>query len=227
MAQTSMPRRLNEGFLQPLEQPALLWMAKRMPDWVTPNLLTGVGFIGACITAVSYALSRWQPEFLWLATLGLLINWFGDSLDGTLARVRQIERPRYGFFLDQNLDAFEQLIIAVGIGLSVFIRFELAMFTLATYFLMSILSLVRAVVSNVFALTYLGIGLTEVRLAFLILNALMFFFPPKPLPVAGLWLSYPEILAIVWATVMIVAFLTSIKTQLRDLSTEGRISGRL
>src|SRR5262245_29323752 len=201
MAQTWMPRRLNESFLQPLERPALLWMAQRMPDWVTPNLLTGVGFIGACITAVSYALSRWQPAFLWLATLGLLINWFGDSLDGTLARVRQIERPRYGFFLDQNLDAFEQLIIAVGIGFSGLIRFELAMFTLAVYFLMSILGLVRAVASNVFALTYLGIGLTELRVAFLILNALMFFFPPRPLAMAGLWLSYPELLSIAWSAV--------------------------
>jgi len=215
-----MPRRLNESFLQPLERPALLWMAQRMPDWVTPNLLTGVGFIGACITAVSYALSRWQPTFLWLATLGLLINWFGDSLDGTLARVRRIERPRYGFFLDQNIDAFEQLIIALGIGLSGFIRFEIAIFTLAAYFLMSILGLVRAIVSNVFALTYLGIGLTELRVAFVILNALMFFLPPKPLPLTALWLSYPELLAIAWAATMVIGFLISVKTQLRDLSSE-------
>jgi phosphatidylglycerophosphate synthase len=227
MAQIPMPRRFNEGFLQPLERPALLSMAQHMPKWVTPNFLTGVGFIGACITAAGYALSPWQPAFLWLATLGLLVNWFGDSLDGTLARVRQIERPRYGFFLDQNLDAFEQLIIAFGIGLSGFIRFELAMFTLAAYFLMSILSLVRAVVSNVFALTYFGIGLTELRFAFLILNALMFFFPPKPFPVAGLWLSYPELLSIAWAGSLVIAFLMSVKTQLRDLSTEDRISGGL
>jgi len=226
MAQISMPRRLNEGFLQPFERPTLLWLAQRMPDWVTPNFLTGVGFIGACIVAAGYALSRWQPGFLWLATAGLLVNWFGDSLDGTLARVRQIERPRYGFFLDQNLDAFEQLIIAFGIGVSGFIRFELAMFTLAAYFLMSILTLVRAVVSNVFALTYLGIGLTELRLAFFILNGLMFFFPPKPLPIVGLWLSYPELLSIAWSAMMIIAFLMSVKAQLRDLSMEDQISGR-
>src|SRR5262245_21577235 len=122
MPQTSMPRRLNEGFLQPLERPVLLWMAQRMPDRITPDFLTGVGFICSSINGPSYALSRWQPAFLWLATLGLLVNWLGDSLDGTLARIRQIERPRYGFVLDQNLDAFEQLIIALGIGLSGFIR---------------------------------------------------------------------------------------------------------
>jgi phosphatidylglycerophosphate synthase len=226
MAQISLPQRFNNGLLQPIERPALLWMAPRMPHWVTPNVLTGVGFIGACIVAAGYALSRWQPAFLWLATAGLLVNWFGDSLDGTLARVRRIERPRYGFFLDQNIDAFEQLIIAVGIGLSGFIRFELAIFTLAAYFLMSILTLVRAVVSNVFTLTYLGIGLTELRLAFSILNALMFFLPPKPLPVAGLWLSYPELLSIAWGAALVITFLMSVKAQLQELYTEDQISGR-
>jgi archaetidylinositol phosphate synthase len=226
MAQTSMPQRSNDGLLQPLERPALLWLAQRMPAWVTPNFLTGIGFIGACITAAGYACSRWQLAFLWLATLGLLINWFGDSLDGTLARVRRIERPRYGFFLDQNLDAFEQMIFAVGVGFSGFIHFELAMFTLAAYFLMSILTLVRAVVSKLFALTYLGIGLTELRVTFSILNVVMFFFPPKPFPIAGLWLTYPELLMTAWAASMIIAFLMSVKAQLPDLTAEDQISGR-
>jgi archaetidylinositol phosphate synthase len=220
MTHISMPRRSNEGLLQPLEQSALLWMVQRMPDWVTPNFLTGVGFIGACLAAAGYALSRWQPAFLWLATLGLLINWFGDSLDGTLARFRRIDRPRYGFFLDQNLDAFEQLIFAIGIGLSGFIRFELAMFTLAAYFLMSILSLVRAIVSNVFAMTYGGIGLTEMRAAFCILNALMFFSPPKPILIVGLSFYYPEILTVAWATSMLIAFLVSFRSELRQLNAE-------
>ena len=220
MTHISMPRRSHQGLLWPLEQPTLLWMAQRMPDWITPNLLTSVGFIGTCMAAAGYALSRWQPAFFWLATLGLLVNWFGDSLDGTLARFRRIERPRYGFFLDQNLDAFEQLIFAIGIGLSGFVRFELAMFTLAAYFLMSILSLVRAIVSNVFAMTYGGIGLTELRVGFLILNALMFFFPPKPILIAGLSFYYPEILTVAWATSMLIAFLVSFRSELRQLNAE-------
>ena len=220
MPQISLPLRLNNGLLTPFEQPTLLWMAKCLPAWVTPNVLTGVGFSGTCITAAGYVLSRWHPAFLWLATAGLLVNWFGDSLDGTLARVRQIERPRYGFFLDQNIDAFEQLIFAIGIGLSGFIRLELALFTLAAYFLLSILTMARAVVSSVFTMAYLGIGLTELRLGFCVLNALMFFLPPKPLPVAGLGLSYPELLAIAWGTAMVITFLLAIKAQLRDLYTE-------
>jgi phosphatidylglycerophosphate synthase len=212
-----MPKRENDGLLQPLELPTLLWMAQRMPAWVTPDFLTVVGFLGACLAAGAYAFSRWQPAFLWLASLGLLINWFGDSLDGSLARFRKIERPRYGFFLDQNLDAVAQLLFAIGIGLSGFIRFELAMFTLATYLLLSILTLVRAIVSNVFAMTYAAIGLTELRIAFLIVNALMYFFPPQPILMAGLSFKYPEILSVAWATSMLIAFFVSFQSNLRQL----------
>ena len=161
----------------------------------------------------------WPRPDYWSIGLAIRLTAHSPGFDRSNARATV-------FFLDQNLDAFEQLIIAFGIGVSGFIRFELAIFTLAAYFLMSILTLVRAVVSNVFALTYLGIGLTELRLAFFILNGLMFFFPPKPLPIAGLWLSYPELLSIAWSATMIIAFLMSVKAQLRDLSMEDQISGR-
>ncbi len=222
--QKSMPERSNNGLLQPLERPALRWMARHMPGWVTPNLLTAVGFIGACITAAGYVLARWQPAYLWLANLGLLVNWFGDSLDGTLARIRKIERPRYGFFLDQNLDAFEQMLFAFGIACSGYIRPELVMFTLAAYFLMSILTLVRAVVSNEFALTYGGIGLTEVRVGFFILATCMFFYPPQRMLIAGMPLNYAEILGILWSASMLIAFLLSLTIQLGEIAAQEQTS---
>lgn len=225
MAQPSLPKRSNRGLLQSLERPALLWLVRHIPGWVTPNILTGVGFIGACIAAASYWFSSWHPEFLWLATIGLLINWYGDSLDGTLARFRQIERPRYGYFLDQNLDAFAQLLLAAGFGLSGYIRFEITMFAAATFFLLSISSLVQAIVSDVFELTCYGIGLTEIRVGFSALNALMFFFPPTPLRIAGLWLTYPEVLALVWAGSMLIIFVFGTKAGLKDISAE-EVSGR-
>jgi archaetidylinositol phosphate synthase len=226
MAQPSMPRRANGGFLQPLERPALYWLALRMPAWVTPDRLTAFAFIGAATTAAGYVLARWHPAFLWLATAGLMVNWFGDSLDGTIARFRNIERPRYGFFLDQNLDALAQLLIAAGIGFSGFIRFELAILALAIYFLLTIFSLVNAVVSNVFALTYSGFGLTEIRVSISILNAIMFFFPPTPFQFAGLSLSYPEALAILWIVSMLIIFVIETRHQLRHLSAEEQVTGR-
>lgn len=90
--------RVNKILLGPIERPALSWLAQKMPAWVTPDKLTITGFLGTILVAVSYVLTNQNHAFLWLASLGLVINWFGDSLDGTLARYRKIERPQYGFF---------------------------------------------------------------------------------------------------------------------------------
>jgi len=90
------PQRINNSVLGAWERPALAWMAARLPATVVPDQLTALGVLGALLTAASYVLSRWSLAWLYLACLGLLLNWLGDSLDGTLARLRRIERPRYG-----------------------------------------------------------------------------------------------------------------------------------
>ena len=89
-----------------------------MPSWVTPDFLTAIGFAGALITFGAYVLAGWDATWLWVASLGFVVNWFGDSLDGSLARYRQIERPRYGYFLDNAIDLVTQLLLAAGIALS-------------------------------------------------------------------------------------------------------------
>jgi len=103
--------RVNKILLGPLERPALAWLAKKMPAWVTPDTLTVTGFLGTILVAVSYVLTNQHHAFLWLASLGLVINWFGDSLDGTLARYRNIERPRYGFFVDHAMDGLGEVLV--------------------------------------------------------------------------------------------------------------------
>ena len=108
------PRRSNQGFLAPIESWALHLLASRMPAWVTPNYLTAFGFVGAIIVFLSYALVPSLPGLVWLATAGLAINWFGDSVDGTLARYRGIERPRFGYYLDNSLDVLEQLLVVLA-----------------------------------------------------------------------------------------------------------------
>jgi phosphatidylglycerophosphate synthase len=211
-------KRLNNSILQFLEQPALQWMARRAPAWVTPDLLTGIGFAGMLLSAIAYCYSGPRPALLWVATLGLLINWLGDSLDGTLARVRKIERPRYGFFLDQNLDALGHLIFALGIGLSGYIQLEVALFTLAAYYLMTIFTLIRSVVSNRFAIAYGGVGLTELRVAFGLLNTLLYFQPPKPLTFYIFTFNYAEVTALAWAILMLVTFCLGLREHLAKLS---------
>jgi archaetidylinositol phosphate synthase len=168
-------KRILETFTGPLERPVLRWLAERQPPWVTPDILTGVGMLGALLVFASYGLTTFNPAFLWLANLGFVINWYGDSLDGTLARVRKIERPQYGFYIDHTLDAFSEGLIFLGLGLSPYVRFDLAALAFAAYLMLSVEVFVRTCVSGEFVLSYGRLGPTEIRLLAMLANTLIFF----------------------------------------------------
>jgi archaetidylinositol phosphate synthase len=213
-------RRENHGWLATIERPILHWLAARLPLWLTPDRLTGIGFFGAVIAALGYWLAAQRPAFLWLACLGLGINWFGDSLDGSVARLRCIERPRYGFFLDQSVDVIEQLLFCLGLGLSGYVHFGLAMLGLAVYFMMSILSLLSASVTTVFRLARGGVGLTELRCIFIAANALMFFVPPRHFDADGYAFAYPDFLAVAWIIGTLATYIGSMLIELKTLARE-------
>jgi archaetidylinositol phosphate synthase len=168
-------KRQNPSFLGFLERPALNWLSTHMPRWVTPDMLTLFGFLSAVLIGVSYALSRNNPIFLWLASLGFFMNWFGDSLDGTLARKRNIERPKFGFFIDHTTDALAEVIMFVGLGLSGYVDLTLALIALVGYFLISILVYIYTYVSGTFRIAYIALGPTEFRVIAILANALIFF----------------------------------------------------
>jgi phosphatidylglycerophosphate synthase len=168
-------RRVNDIFLGPLERPALKWLAAHMPAWVNPDILTYVGLSGSILIASSYALTNLHPAFLWLACLGFFINWFGDSLDGTLARYRHIERPRYGFFIDHTIDAFSVIMIVLGIGLSPFVRFDLACLAVIGYLLLGNLVYIRTCLVGEFRISYGKLGPTEVRVILVLTNIVVYF----------------------------------------------------
>jgi archaetidylinositol phosphate synthase len=167
--------RVNDIFLGPLERPALKWLAEHLPAWVTPDMMTVTGVFGALIITLSYGLSRYHPAFLWLSTLGFIINWFGDSLDGTLARHRHIERPKYGFFIDHVTDVLTEIIIILGLGFTPYITFSVASLCTIAYIAMSVLVYIRMNVMGEFKLSYGKLGPTEVRLIAIGLNTAMFF----------------------------------------------------
>jgi phosphatidylglycerophosphate synthase len=167
--------RVNRILLGPLERPALKWLAEHMPRWMTPDILTGIGFAGAVLIAVSYYLTNYNPAFLWLASFGFVVNWFGDSLDGTLARFRHIERPRYGFFLDHTLDSASETIIFIGLGLSPYVNLNLAFLALVGYLLLSIFVFISTYVSGEFKISYGRFGPTEIRAVAILANTLIFF----------------------------------------------------
>lgn len=168
--------RVNKSLLSTIERTTLAWFSKRMPSWVTPDILTFFGFFGTILIGISYYLTNQNPAFLWLASLGLVINWFGDSLDGTLARFRKIERPRYGFFIDHVIDGLGEVIIMFGVGLSPYVDFRIAMVALVGYLLLGNLVYILTYVRNEFRISFAGLSPTEVRLILIITNALVFFF---------------------------------------------------
>ena len=176
-------QRVNDILLGPLERPALKWLAAHLPAWVMPDTCTLIGVLGALVIMVSYALSMIDRNFLWLASLGFVINWFGDSLDGTLARYRHIERPVYGFFVDHMVDAVNEVMIFLGLGMTPYIRFNIACLTLIAYLLLSVLVFVRTCVMGEFKISYGKLGPTEIRALAILLNIGMYFGGVRVLPV--------------------------------------------
>ena len=167
--------RVIDTFTGRLERKALHWLASCLPDWVTPDMLTGVSFFSALIITASYVFSGKSPWLLWVACAGFVINWFGDSLDGTLARFRHIERPRYGYFLDHSVDAVNETLIFVGIGLSGYVRMEIALVALVGYLLVSLYTALSIYVTGQFKISYAYLGPTEIRLIAILASIWMYF----------------------------------------------------
>ena len=169
--------RIQTSILNPLEKKVLVWLAERMPGWVTSDMLTFVGVMGAIIIATGYALANLNLNWLWLSCLGLAINWFGDSLDGSLARVRNTQRKIYGFYIDHNVDVINETIMFVGVGLSPLVNMSFAMFALVAYFMLSIYVYIDCHLKGEMRLTYAGMGPTEFRLILIIVNICFIYIP--------------------------------------------------
>lgn len=187
MADAKTHTRKNPMLLGELERPALQWMAAHLPEWVKPDHLTALGVFGSILIFMSYWWCHISPAFLWLASFGFFLNWVGDSLDGTLARFRKIERPKYGFFLDHTLDAIGQVLIFLGLGASPFVDSRIASLALIGYLLMSNVVYINTVVNGEFRIAYLKLGPTEMRLIAILANTLIFFVgnPAVTFPALG------------------------------------------
>ncbi len=172
-------KRVNDIFLGPLERPALQFFARKMPAWVNSDMLTVFGLFGSVVAGLAYAMvGRGEIKgnpWLFVATLGFFINWFGDSLDGTLARYRKHERPNFGYYVDHAIDGITSLIIFAGIGLSGIARFDITMLALSCWLLLMIQVYLKTHVTGTFEMTSIGIGPTEVRLFVVILNTVLYF----------------------------------------------------
>lgn len=149
-----------------------------MPSRVTSDMLSAIGFLGSVLIAAGYILTDVSIHFLWLASFGFVVNWFGDSLDGTLARVRNCQRPLYGYYLDHMLDCFNELLMFVGAGMSVLMDLRIALLLLVAYLIMTVNVSINAHLRSEFKLTYAKLGPTEFRIIIIIVNSLFALIRP-------------------------------------------------
>lgn len=169
--------RIQTSLLNALEKKVLVAIATRMPRKVTSDTLTLMGVAGAIVTFLGFLLSNLSLQWLWLVVAGLALNWYGDSLDGTVARVRKTQRPIYGYFLDHNVDVLNEALVFIGAGLSPIISLPVALFALSGYFAISIYTYICQVVKDEFRLTYGKMGPTEFRLVIQLLCICFMYVP--------------------------------------------------
>lgn len=169
--------RAQLSLLSAIEKRCLIWLAHRMPPWVNSDHLTMLGLVALLMAGLSYWLARWNRFGLLLVIFWLAVNWFGDSLDGTLARVRNQQRPRYGFYVDHVVDAFGTLFLVGGLALSGYMGEGVALGLLIAYFMLSIEVYLATYTLGIFRLSIAKLGPTEARILIAIGNLALFFRP--------------------------------------------------
>jgi len=170
-------QRNSTGLLTAVERRVLLWLAPRLPARVNSDHLTALGLVSMFLVGVCFAVSREAPAALWGVVIFLALNWFGDSLDGTLARVRGHQRPRYGFYVDHILDTFGALFVLAGLAISGAMTPIVAAAFLIAYYVLSIEIYLATYCVGRFQMSFWGWGPTELRIL-LAAGALMLFVKP-------------------------------------------------
>ncbi|MBP7572256.1 MAG: CDP-alcohol phosphatidyltransferase family protein [Acidobacteria bacterium] len=209
------PVRLQSSVLSAAEKRLLEQMARRLPAWVNSDHLTGLALAAMILAGGSYWLAARYPVGLLLATIWLAVNWFGDSLDGTVARVRGTQRPRYGFYVDHVVDALGTACLFGGLALSGFMTPWIALLVLLAYSLVTVEVFLATVVSGTFRMSFLAIGPTELRILLAVGNAWVAFDPVVTL--AGRSFLLFDVAGVVGAAGLAVAFLVSAARNAREL----------
>jgi archaetidylinositol phosphate synthase len=200
------------------EARVLEWIARRLPAWVMPDHLTVLGVLAALGIAGAYALSNRDPVWLWAASGLLVVHWLGDSLDGTLARVRRTERPRYGYYLDHLVDAVATALIGLGLGLSPYMLLSVGLVIVIAYLVLSINIYLETQALGVFSLGYGRLGPTEARLGLIGVNALLALGVAPAVSVLGNGVGVLDVAGLAVAAGMLVALAVRAMGNLRELA---------
>lgn len=170
-------QRINHSLTASIERRALLWMAERAPEWVSSDQLTVLGLSAQIGAGFCYALSRYHSTWLLAVIVCIALNWLGDSLDGTLARVRHQQRPRYGFYVDHMVDIFGSVALMCGLGFSGFLHWQTAIAMLVAFLLLSSESYLATHTLACFQLSQGIFGPTEIRILLVIGNLALLHSP--------------------------------------------------
>ncbi len=210
--------RTKSFLLAAPEERLLRAIAQRLPRRVQPDHLTGLALLAAVGIAVAYGLSNQSPVWLWAVSALLVVHWLGDSLDGTLARVRRSERPRYGYYLDHLADAVATACIGLGLGLSPHLLLATGLVVVVAYLLLSINTYLETQALGEFRLGYGRIGPTEARLALIAVNTLMALGAGLEFDVLGVGVSVLDAVALGAVAAMLVALGVRAAKNLRELA---------
>ena len=164
MAEIKQATRIQTSLLNAAEKKLLVRLASKQPAWVTSDTLTFIGFLGSVLIAAGFILSNLGVQWLWLAIFGLFVNWYGDSLDGTIARVRSAQRPFYGYYVDHCMDIINEMFMFIGVGLSPFVHLHIALMAFVFYLILTAVQNINAHLRQEFNLTYAKMGPTEFRI---------------------------------------------------------------
>ena len=219
--------RSKQFLLARHEGRVLEWIARRLPARVMPDHMTALGVLAAFGIAGAYLLSNGDKAWLWAASALLVVHWLGDSLDGTLARVRGIERPKYGYYLDHLVDALATAVIGLGLGLSPWMLLSVGLVIVVAYLVLSINTYLETYAFGVFTLGYGRLGPTEARLGLIGLNTLIAAGVGLGFQVGGLGLTVLDLVGLAIAGAMLVALAGRAARNLRVLAARepaGRVS---
>lgn len=212
--------RIQTSFLAGPEKKALLWIAPRLPRWITPDMLTYIGLLAMALAGLSYYLVKHNNLYLLLACLGYVLNWFGDSLDGTLARVRNQQRPKYGYYLDHLVDAFGVAFMIFGLAYSGLISQPFVWLVLSLFFIASINTYLATNSVQVFKISYLRVSTTEARVLLIIMNIILIWV--KRIDIFGFTAYVLDLVAGLIALFLLFAILRSAYKNLHQLNREER-----
>lgn len=169
--------RIQTSILNASEKKVLVWLANHFPKWVTSDMMTWLGVFGALLCGLGFALTWYSIYWLWLTVGGLFIHWLGDSTDGTIARVREQQRPLYGYYLDHNMDVITEAMMFIGAGLSPLMHMSVSLAIYAAYLAMTVYVSINAHIKSEFKLTYGKLGPTEFRVIIAIACIILMYVP--------------------------------------------------